>query len=174
MADIKKKIPYMNSIILVLTLSIQGAFAQVRHGSTTEEVMAKGVYDWGYLDQNNVGLCGLPMETREDNNSLVSHHLIVETVLDHTKEPTERIYLKSADLFSTNNCDLHKQKILEFLRKQGGQIPVTLYFTDKLMINRGSYMGMSFCRKEKNRTIEATINKVPYLRTTIISEESCK
>lgn len=164
----------MKFFILFLILCTQATLAQVRHGTTTEEVIGKGFYDWAYLHHDDVGLCSLPMVTRGDAGALVKHDLIVETVMDHVTEATERIYLKTDDQFEYDDCISHKQKISTSLHERGGQIPVTLYYTDKLITDRGSYMGMSFCQKELIRTIEATINKVRYYKTMKISDEVCK
>jgi hypothetical protein len=164
----------MKFILLFLALSSQTVFSQVRHGTTTEEVIASGFYDWSYLNQADVGLCGLPMVTRGDQyDYLVNHHLTVET-FDHVAETTERISLRTADQFESSSCISHKQEILENLIEQGGQTPITLFYTDKLITNRGSYMGISYCQEAQYRTIKATVNKVSYFRTTKISEQSCK
>jgi hypothetical protein len=164
----------MKFLMILLMLFTQSAFSQVRYGTRTEEIVSRGFYDWGFLNQDDVGLCGLPMVTRGDNDSLVSHDLIVETMMDHVTETTQRIYLKTDNQFEPEGCSSHKQLVLASINEQGGDLRVNLYYTDKVIINRGSYMGISYCQKEKFRTIEAIIKSVRYFNTTKLSEENCE
>lgn len=163
----------MKFLTLLFILFCSSAFAQVRNGTTTEEIVASGHYDWAYLAHDDVGFCDLPMVTRGDNDYLVKHRLIVETVMDHVTETTERIDLQTDDQFEYENCNSHIQKFVSIAAEYRGNFPVTLYYMDKLIIHRGSYLGMPFCQKEQVRVINATINNARYLKVIKLSEGNC-
>ncbi len=157
-------------IILIMPCILMCQLAVAKTGS--KEVISSGIYDWGYVAEKDVKWCDLPTVDRDGGDRIAGHRLIVETVMDHVTETTERIPLQTGQQFEYEDCNSHKDKIIASIRDHHGQLPVTLYYTDK-KITRCSGGNDSICKHECIRTIETKINNVRYFNDKQISEEFC-
>ena len=149
------------------------ALAQENNESRTEVVVAQGIYDWGYLSKNDVKWCDLPTVDRDGGDRFVHHRLVVETVMDHVTEKTERVPLMTSSRIEYDDCNLHREKIVKLVQNHHGQMPVTLFYTDTHVTQCTEGQFFPSCKHECLRTIETKINEARYFIHKKISEEFC-
>ena len=155
-------------LFLTISLIHQAAFGQVVYGTRSEALLRSSV-SWAVLNEDGVGRCSLPQVTRgEEDSSLVDHRITIVI-------PGEGQYtLKSDYVFEYDECEKYAKGLIDYMySNQESIIPLQIRTTEKLVQNKGSYMGKPFCNQEHIKLYETFEERIHYTKTVKISESVC-
>jgi hypothetical protein len=159
----------MKSLLLfIITLISQVAFGQVVHG-TRSEILIHSSVNWAILNEDGVGRCGLPQVTRgEEDSSLVDHRITIFI-------PGEGQYtLKTDYIFEYDKCEKFAKSLIDYMySNQESIIPLQIRTTEKLVQNKGTYMGKAYCNQEHIKLYETLEETNQYTKTVKVSEGIC-